>query len=382
MKIITKKDIFKKGLNIVERITGKNFSLPILNNILLETHKNHLILSGTDLEIGINYSLLGKIEKEGKITIPSKILLNLINFLPEEEIKLETKENTLFISCKNFISQIKGLPAEDFPIIPQVKNKENFIELNNIPFLNGLLKVCNFCSLGRVHPELSGVYFNFQKDKLELVSTDSFRLAKVDIYYQTKLNKTYSFILPQKSVKEIINILSENEDNNLKSRIYLDVNQIFIEFLSNEVSSPVIYLTSRLIEGEYPNYQEIFPKKYKTSITLNKSEFLNQIKANALFSGRINKIKIKTDIKKSILLISSQDSETGEIESSLPCEIKGGDIETFFNFKFLIDGLSNIKEEKVIFELNGTELENKEGPSLLRASQDESYSYILMPLKD
>ncbi len=137
-----------------------------------------------------------------------------------------------------------------------------------------------------------------------------------------------------------------------------------------------------MIEGEYPNYQEIFPKKYKTSITLNKSEFLNQIKANALFSGRINKIKIKTDIKKSILLISSQDSETGEIESSLPCEIKGGDIETFFNFKFLIDGLSNIKEEKVIFELNGTELENKEGPSLLRASQDESYSYILMPLKD
>ncbi len=380
MKIITKKDILRKGLNIVERITGKNFSLPILNNILLETYKNHLILSGTDLEIGINYSLLGKIEKDGKITIPSKILSNLINFLPDEEVKLETKENTLFVSCKNFISQIKGLPAEDFPIIPQVKNKENFIEVNNNPFLNGLLRVCNFCSLGHIHPELSGVYFNFQKDKLELVSTDSFRLAKVDIYYQTKLNKTYSFILPQKSVKEIINILSEN--NNLRSRIYLDVNQIFIEFLSDEVSSPIIYLTSRLIEGEYPNYQEIFPKKYKTSIILNKNEFLNQIKANALFSGRINKIKIKTDIKKSILLISSQDSETGEIESSLPCEIKGEEIETFFNFKFLVDGLSNIKEEKVLFELNGTELDNKEGPSLLRATEDQDYSYILMPLKD
>ena len=380
MKIITKKDILKKGLDIVERITGQNFSLPILNNILLETHKNHLTLSGTDLEIGINYSLLGKIEKEGKITIPSKILSNLINFLPDEEIKLETKENTLFVSCKDFTSQVKGLPAEDFPIIPQVKNKENFIEVDNIPFLNGLLKVYNFCSLGRIHPELSGVYFNFQKDKLELVSTDSFRLAKVDIYHQTKLEKTYSFILPQKSVKEIVNILSENE--NLKSKIYLDVNQIFIEFSSKEVSSPVIYLTSRLIEGEYPNYQEIFPEEYKTSITLNKNEFLNQIKANALFSGRVNKIKIKTDIKKSILLISSQDSETGEIKSSLHCEINGEEIETFFNFKFLIDGLSNIKEENVIFKLNGVESDGREGPSLLKALQDQSYSYILMPLKD
>jgi DNA polymerase-3 subunit beta len=240
------------------------------------------------------------------------------------------------------------------------------------------LKVLNFCSLGQTHPELSGIYFNFQKDKLELVSTDSFRLAKKDIYYQNKKETNYSFILPQKAVKEISNILSEliNDSNNSKIRIYFEPNQIFFDFFSEDLSFPKFKLTSRLIEGDYPNYQEIIPKSFKTRINLKKEEFLNQIKTTSLFSGNVNKIDIDVDPEKSLINFFAQNINLGESKSSLKGEIEGEKIKTSFNFKYLIDGISNLDGEDIIFELNG-----EDGPALLKSVEDTNYLYILMPIK-
>jgi DNA polymerase-3 subunit beta len=380
MKLIITKINLKKGLNIIERLTGKNLTLPILNNILMKTEKNSLILKSTDLEVGAEYQTMAKVEEEGSITIPSRTISGLINFLPDENIKIELdkKNNTLSLSGKGNKSKIKGLTAEDFPIIPQVKNKKDFMELNGIPFLQGLLKVLNFCSLGQTHPELSGIYFNFQKDKLELVSTDSFRLAKKDIYYQNKKETNYSFILPQKAVKEISNILSEliNDSNNSKIRIYFEPNQIFFDFFSEDLSFPKFKLTSRLIEGDYPNYQEIIPKSFKTRINLKKEEFLNQIKTTSLFSGNVNKIDIDVDPEKSLINFFAQNINLGESKSSLKGEIEGEKIKTSFNFKYLIDGISNLDGEDIIFELNG-----EDGPALLKSVEDTNYLYILMPIK-
>ena len=379
MKLITIKENFKKGLAIIERVTGKNLTLPILGNTLIKAKENFLTLISTDLEMGVEYQTLAKIEKDGQITISAKLLLNLINFLPDEKIYLESKNNTLFVSGKNFKSQIKGLSAGDFPIIPRIKNKKSFVEINSIPFLKGILKVLNFCSLGQTHPELAGVYFNFQKEKLELVSTDSFRLAKKDMYYQNKINKNYSFILPQKTVREVANIISEESSNlkkNLRTKIYFEPNQIFFEFLSEEFSFPQFCLISRLIEGEYPNYQEIIPKSYQTQITLNKNDFLNQIKSASLFSGKTNKIEIKIDPNQNSITFFTQNPDTGEFKSSLAGEVKGEKTEISFNFKFLIDGLLNFETPKVIFELNG-----EGGPALLKSAEDQDYIYILMPIK-
>ena len=379
MKLIIIRDNFKKGLIIIEKIAGKNFSLPILDNVLIKTFQNFLTLSGTNLELGISYWTLAKIEKEGQITIPAKLLFNLINFLPDEKIYLESKNNTLFVSGEKFKAQIKGLPAEDFPIIPQIKDEKKFIEVNNLPFLQGLSKILNFCSTSQTHLELSGVYFNFQKEKLELVSTDSFRLAKKDLYYQEKNSKVYSFILPQRTVRELTNILSEKDSKsieNYKTKIYFEPNQVFFEIISENFSFPQFRLASRLIEGEYPNYQEIIPKSYQTRAVLNKNDFLNQIKTAALFSGKINRIKIKLETKQNLLSLFSQSPETGEIKSSLSGEIKGENIEISFNSKFLIDGLLNLEGQKIIFELNG-----EDGPAVLRSDEDPSYIYIVMPVK-
>jgi DNA polymerase-3 subunit beta len=381
MKLITIKSNFKKGLNIIERLTGKNLTLPILNNILLKAEKNTLILKSTDLEIGAEYRTMIKIEEEGKITIPAKILSGLVNFLPDENIEIEVDEktNTLSLSGKNNKSKIKGLNADDFPIIPQIKNKKEFIELNSDPFLRGILKVLNFCSIGQTHPELSGIYFNFQKDKLELVSTDSFRLAKKDIYYQEKKGKNYSFILPQKAVREVANIISETNndpDYDSKMRIYFEPNQIFFDFFSDNTSLSQFRLTSRLIEGDYPNYQEIIPTSFKTQIILDKNEFLNQIKTTSLFSGNTSKIDININPEKESINFFAQNVDFGESKSSMKGKVKGEKVETSFNFKYLIDGISNIEDSNVVFELN-----RDDGPALLKSANNDNYVYILMPIK-
>ena len=251
--------------------------------------------------------------------------------------------------------------------------------MNVSPFLQGLLKVFNFCSISQTHPELSGVYFNFQKEKLELVSTDSFRLAKKDLYYQKKIDKNYSFILPQKTVRELANILSEKDSKstgNYKTKIYFEPNQVFFEMISENFSFPQFRLASRLLEGEYPNYQEIIPKSCQTRAILNKNDFSNQIKTAALFSGKVNRITIKLEPEQNLLSLFSQNPETGEIKSSLSGEIKGQSIEISFNSKFLIDGLSNLEGQKISFELNG-----QDGPAVLRSNEDPSYIYIVMPVK-
>ena len=377
MKVIILKENLNNGLNIIGRVAGKNLTLPILNNILISTEKNFLNLSSTDLELGIKYWSLGKIDKEGSITVPAKILSSFISLLPEKKITLEAKNQILHIDCENYKTQIKGLDAQDYPIIPKIED-ENPIELNIAPFCEGMAQVVDFTAPNQVRPELSGVYLNFQKDRLQLSATDSFRLAEKTLYFETKINREYSFILPQKTARELVNILSEQKG---KLRLYFSTNQILFEYPMAETPHPQIQIISRLIEGEYPDYQGIIPKKYEAQISLSKNDFLNQVKTASIFSGKSNEVKIKTTPKKPALEILAQNPELGENRSSLDAKINysaeaNKEMEVIFNYRFLVDGLLNIKSSKVIFELNG-----EEGPAVLRPEGDTNYLYVVMPIK-
>ena len=376
MKVIILKENLNDGLNIVGRLAGKNLTLPILNNILISTEKNFLNLSSTDLELGIRYWGLTKIEKEGKITVPAKILSNFIGFLPEKKITLEAKGQNLHIDCENYKTQINGLSVDDYPIIPKIENQD-FVELNTALLTEGMAQVVDFTALNQARPELSGVYFNFQKDKLQLTSTDSFRLAEKTIYFEKKTEKEYSFILPQKTARELINILSEKKG---KTKLYCSPNQVMFEYPMPETPHPQIQIISRLIEGDYPDYRAIIPQKHEVQVTLPRTEFLNQIKTASIFSGKSNEIKVKVDPKKEGVEILSQNPELGENKSFLPGKVgyvsSPQEMEIIFNYRFLVDGLSNIKNSKVVFDLNG-----EEGPAVLRPEGDQNYLYVVMPIK-
>lgn len=376
MKLIILKENLNEGLNIVNKISGKNITLPILNNILISAEKNFLNLSTTDLELGIKYWCLIKIEKEGKITVPAKILSNFVSLLPDDKISIELKGQTLDINCQNYQTKIKGLSAEEFPIIPKIENS-NFIELNCKNFCSGLSQVVDFTTPNQTRPELSGVYFNFIKDNLILTATDSFRLAEKALFFEKNIDHGFSFILPQKSAREIINILLEKDG---KLRFYFSPNQVMFEYLMPETPHPQIQIISRVIEGDYPDYQGIIPKKYEAQIVLPKEALLNHIKTAGIFSGKTNEVKIKLNPKKDGIEMLSQSPELGENQGSLQgqVEYEAGfkEMEVSFNHRFLVDGLLNIKDPEVILELNG-----EDGPAVLKPKNDSSYLYIVMPIK-
>jgi len=373
MKLSILKEDFLTGLNVVNKISSKSITLPILNNVLISCEKNFLKLATTDLELGVKYWILAKTEKEGAITVPSKFLTNLVNLIPDEKIILEKKNNILYIETKKHKSQIKGISAEDFPIIPEIKS-DKFLEINSKSLVEGLSKIIDTASPSQTRPEISGIYFSLSKNVIEMAATDSFRLAEKKIFLPKNLNipKT-SIILLQKTAREIINIFGENSG---KIKIYFSPNQVMFESKMNEVNHPYIQLVSRLIEGEYPNYKEIIPSEFKTQIVLSRQEFLSQIKTASLFSGKVNEVKIKVYPDQKFLEVFAQSPDLGQTKSKLKARIKGEKTEVCFNHRFLIGGLSSIKTKEVVFGLNGDE-----GPGILKPLDDDSFIYVVMPIK-
>jgi DNA polymerase-3 subunit beta len=348
MKVEILKDNLKSGLGVVEKIVGKNLSLPILDNVLISTEDNFLSLSSTDLETAIKLWILTKIIKKGKVVVPAKFLSSFVSLLPNEKIILEEKKQGLYIECKSFKNQIQGFNPEEFPLIPEFKDLE-FIEVDNKKFCQGLAQIVDVASPSQSRPEISGIYFIFSKNILKIVATDSFRLAEKNITLEEMVKRDVSFILPQKPARELINTLGEKEG---KIKIYFSPNQTMFEFPMKEAPHPQVQIFSRLIEGEYPNYEEIIPKKFKTHVIVKRDEFLNQVKAASLFSGKINEIKIKINPQVKEIEIFAQDPDIGESQSTVPAKIEGEAIEASFNHKFLTDGLLNIKSSEIVFDLS------------------------------
>ena len=373
MKLLILQEKLKEGLGIIERVSPKSPTLSILNNVLLKSEKNFLNLTTTDLELAIKWWGLAKIEKEGQITVPSRLFSTYINCLPNKQILLEEKELSLTINCENYQTALKGLNPEDFPIIPQISGGESIL-LDGRSFCQSLGLVVDIPTFSTTKPEISGIYLVFQKDSIKMVATDSFRLGEKTFFLApNSLSKTYTLILPQKTAREIINIFGEKEGS---LRVYFSPNQVLFESLMQETAHPQIQLISRLIEGEYPGYEEILPKKFETQIVFQRNEFLNQIKSASLFSGKVNEVKLKIDPKSEKVEIFSQNPDLGEYRSYLISKGKGKELEISFNHRFLIDGLLNIKSPEVVFELTGAE-----GPAVFKPLGDQSFLYVVMPIK-
>lgn len=372
MKIEILKENLKAGLDVIEKVVSKNLSLPILNNVLISTEDSFLNLVSTNLETTIKFWVLSKIIKEGRVVIPIKIFSSFVASLPNEKILIEAKGHNLYVECKNFKTQIQGFNPEDFPIIPEFKSNGS-LNIESRKFCQGLSQVIDIPIESQIRPEISGIYFNFSKNNLKFVSTDSFRLAEKNMQVETLDLKEGSFIIPQKPVRDVASILDGKD-----GLVYLNfsTNQVLFDFPMKELKHSQVQVISRLIEGEYPNYQEIIPEKFKTTVVLKKDEFLSQVKTASLFSGRINEVKVLINPTKKEVEIFSRSSDIGENKSSIQAQIKGDPIEVSFNYKYLADGLLNIKSSEIIFEIS-----KEEGACILRPVGDSSYIYVVMPIK-
>lgn len=372
MKVICLQRKLKKFLNITDKIAGQNLLLPILSNILIKTEDNLLKILATDLEIGIIVNLSAKIEKNGVVCINSKIFTSFVNSILEEKIVLEKKGDYLLIRSEKYNTKIKTQNANDFPIIPKIKSEDYFeIDVNYLK--KSLNQILNSVGISETRPEISGIFLNFKNNILKLTTTDSFRLSEKTIpekyIFKNIENSNRSLIIPLKTIQNLIKILDSISDEEKSIKIFNDENQILFDLHQ-------IKLISRLIEGTYPDYEQIIPHSFKTRLYLNKDEFQNSIKTLSIFASKINEIKFKINKRKSEVIMYSGSIDIGEIETKIPAKIEGENLEISFNYKYILDGLSNLKNNKIIFDLI-----DEVSPAILHSDKDEGYIYLLMPIK-
>lgn len=385
MKLICTQDNFKKAVLNVERVVSKQNTLPILNNILFEADKSSLKLSATNLEIGISHKIGAKVEKEGKITIPGKIIGNFVNNLPKgENIKLEAQNQSLKVASGNTRAVIKGLLADDFPLIPQ-KNSQFILYLKAKQLKEAIEKTSTCISFNEARQELTGINVILNKKELFLAATDSFRLAEVKValneenlekdIYDAFISRRNNLIIPSSTMLELARIIAQNE-NEEKVKIAIEEGQIFFE-------AGDIKLVSRLINGKYPEYKHIMPENFKTGVVLEKSLLQSILKMASVFSEKSSEITLKIDAGSSKLFIDVKSAETGENTSEVKLDVRGPSQEIVFNAKYLLDGVNTISTSKVslLFNSDATpvalkEIDEKSGEVL------ENYIYIVMPIKN
>lgn len=384
MKLICTQENFKKAIYNTERVIGKQTTLPILENILFETEKGMLRVSATNLEIGVFLKVGAKIEKEGKITIPAKIISNFVNNLPQgENISIETDDQILRIKSGNSRASIKGLSAQDFPIIPEFKG--NFLfSFSGSELKENLTKVLTCVSLDGTRPELGGVNMILGSKEANLAATDSFRLfdvkcgikIKKEDEYTALLSKTNSIIVPSGTLMEVLRVISQDDQ---EVEVAIEENQIFFQ-IDN------VRIVSRLINGKYPEYKQIIPKEFATKAILNTEEVLRAVKIGSFFTNnKGGEVVFKLNQKEGEISVLAQSEEKGENKTQIKAKIEGIDQEIVVNPRYILDGINAVSTPQMAFLANSSA-----SPIVLRMASEnegkmeinEKATYVVMPIKN
>ncbi len=368
MKFTCTQENLNKGLGIVSHIANRNITLPILNNVAIKAEGGFISLSTTNLEIGITATVRGKIDKPGRFTVQARLMADYVNLLTKDNVEVELNGDVLNLNCGNHKTSIKGVSSEDFPTIPEM-DSEATVTLKTAELKRALAQVIFAVSVDETRPEISGVLFNFNGKVLTIVGTDSYRLAEKKLTVTSDLTAAKSLIIPLRTLQEVYRILSD--DGSAEINILLNSNQILFK-IAGEVE-----LTSRLVEGQYPDYRQIIPGDCRTKAKVKTGELTRVIKSASLFcKPGINDVKLKFDLTKGELVVSSLNSAVGENVATVEVEGSGDNNEAVFNYRYLLDGLNNLDSPEV-----SVELVSDSAPGILRPVKDGDYLYIIMPIR-
>lgn len=365
MKLSCLQENLSKGVQTVSRLVSTKGALEILSHILLKTEEGRLKLSATNLEVGINYKIGAKIDNDGAITVPARLFSELVAQLPHGKIDLEVTDNTLKTKIDQFESSVKGLSADEFPLIPKIKEKKLF-SVTAKELKEAINAVSFSAAPDETRPVLSGIFFKTEKGKLTLVATDSYRLAEKNIKLKEAGVVEKEAIIPAKSMVELTRIL---DDPNKEVDVFLDETQVMFE--TDEVE-----FTSRLIEGKFPDYKQIIPVNHDTKAVVTSADLLNVIKVTSLFSREAaGSVTLEVDPKGKIEAISAT-SQYGESNAACNAKVEGKEAEIIFNSKYILDVLSNLSDGEISFELSG-----KLNAAVMKKEGRDDFVYVIMPLR-
>lgn len=367
MKISLTQENLNKALTSVGRIVGGRASLPVLANVLLSTDKNRLRLSTTNLEIGINYWIGAKVEKTGSLTVPARLLSEYVASLPAGNIELEAEKNNLHITAAQNESTINGIAASEFPSIPVV-GKATPINLPAASLKAALTQVLPAASVDDARPVLNGVYVFSRSSELVLVATDSYRLAEKKLKLDQKsIKDNLKVIIPARTLGELVRMIGDEVET---IELLVEDNQAMFRFDGVE-------LITRLIDGQFPDYQQLIPNEAQTTITIPTTEFTSLGKVAALFAREnAGSVTIKLEAKTKTLSINSLASQIGENTSKVKVVFEGADAEVALNSRYLLDALAAMNTEEITFGVTG-----KVNPCLLRPVKEKDYLHLIMPLR-
>ncbi len=364
MKIECDKSKIEPIIQKASRLASKHLTLPVLSCVYLEVlSDNRLIVKSTNLDIGLEMEIKVKTLEKGIIAVPANILLGVLSSIKNNNLIFETKENNLKISSNKNSVVIKCLSHDDFPSIPKLENSKP-IKINCHNLISGFKSVWYSASNSNIKPELSSVYVYKSDNNLVFVSTDSFRLAEKKI--NTKVPDDFpQTLIPFRNVSEIIKLF---EDYNGDIDIIFDKNQtaFIIEGM---------YLVSRIIDGSFPDYKQIIPKHFNTTVTILKNDLINSIKTSNIFSDALNQVKLKVDVKNKSLNIESKNNDVGESQESIKAVAEGDSIELNFNSKYIIDCVQSIPSDSLVLSFGGVGK-----PLAINGASDKSFLYIVMPM--
>ncbi|MFH1598194.1 MAG: DNA polymerase III subunit beta [Patescibacteria group bacterium] len=364
MKFSCTQENLNHGLNVVNHVASKNANLPILANVLIEVDKTGIKLSTTNLEVGVSSTVRGKIEEPGKLTVPARLFADYVSLLPNEKVDFESEENDLKVSCQKSHTKIKGMQADEFPVIPQVDKKDK-CQIKAKDFKASIASVIFAVAYDESRPEISGVFTQFKDKEMTLVATDSYRLAEKKVQLSDGSKKEQGVIVPVRTYQELMRVLESEEDI-----LEINLNENQIQFSLGDVE-----LVSRVIDGQYPDYQQIIPAEQRTTAVVNLPEFVKAIKTASLFcKSGINDINL--NFEKDKIKIHTSNTQIGENESEVEAKIQGDNNQIVFNYRYLLDGLANLDGEETEIRLI-----DSVNPGLLVPPGQSDYLYIIMPIK-
>lgn len=350
-------------LQSVSRSCGMRSQLPVLANVLISARSGELKISATNLEVGVVKSLPAEVGEEGEVTVPARTLVDIVANLNGQKLDFVASEDQLKISTSGFSSQMNGIAASEFPVIPLAGSNEVLIKAEILT--QTLPEVSFSAAVDEGRPVLTGILTEIKDGKLQFVATDGYRLAHRTVPVEEKTS--FKALIPRKTLEEVARLIAEDSAEEIKVSTSENQNQMIFEFGNTSLSS-------RLIDGQFPAWEKIIPAEYKATLTVDRQALLKAVKLSAVFAkNEANVIKFQVVDQK--LVLASEAKELGSQTNEINAEVSGEEMTIAFNAKFVQDALSAAPTAQVMFELSGPL-----SAAAVKPIGEEGLQYIIMPV--
>src|SRR3990172_132434 len=374
MKVTVLQENLARGLSIVSRAVSPRSTLPVLSNILIATDEGRLRLSATNLELGITCWIAARIDEEGSTTVPARTFNDLVNALPSDQVQLtlDLKTQSLHVKGGTSNNEIKCIDAQEFPPLP-VPEMDGAVQLNVLDFKEMIQQVAFSASTDEARPVLMGVLMNVEKDKVTMAAADGFRLSVRKAQLSQAAPQPLNIIIPARALNELARVSTDGQE---PIYMVLTKNRGQVLFRVKDVE-----VVSQLIDGTFPDYQQIIPRNYKSRTLVSTASLLKACKQAEIFAregsnvARLDIKQSKGEMQPSEVEISATSEETGKNETIVEATVDGGGVLIAFNVKFLREVLEVIKSPNVALETAASN-----APGVIRPVGDDDFLHVIMPM--